>query len=67
METTFNTTASVNWLSAPLEAFRTRHQQYKVYRSTIRELSALSDRSLADLGLSRAMIKGLAREAAYGN
>lgn len=38
----------------------------KVYRTTLNELRDLSDRDLADLGLSRSMIKGIALEAAYG-
>lgn len=38
----------------------------KVYRTTLKELSDLSDRDLTDLGLSRSMIKGIALEAAYG-
>ena len=40
--------------------------QYRVYRTTIRVLSALSDRDLADLGLSRSMIADIAHEAAFG-
>ena len=36
------------------------------YRRTVRELSALSNRDLADLGISRGEIKYLAHEAAYG-
>ncbi|WP_341365450.1 DUF1127 domain-containing protein [Yoonia sp. BS5-3] len=39
----------------------------KVYRSTVAELESLSNRELADLGLSRSMIKSIAIEAAYGN
>lgn len=38
----------------------------KVYRQTVNELSALSNRELADLGLSRSGIKAIAMEAAYG-
>lgn len=38
----------------------------KVYKTTMDELSALSDRDLADLGVARSMIKGIAFEAAYG-
>jgi uncharacterized protein YjiS (DUF1127 family) len=37
-----------------------------VYVRTLRELEALSSRDLADLGIARAMIQQLAREAAYG-
>ena len=40
--------------------------QYRVYRQTLRELGALSNRDLADLGLSRSMIADVARVAAYG-
>ena len=39
----------------------------RVYRTTVSELDALSTRELADLGLSRSMIKGIAYEAAYGS
>ena len=66
METTYNTTANISWTAAPLEAFRVSMQKRRIYRDTVRELSALSDRALADLGLSRSMIKPIAREAAYG-
>ena len=37
-----------------------------VYRQTVRELNALTTRDLNDLGISRSMIHGLAREAAFG-
>lgn len=36
-----------------------------IYRQTLRELDALSNRDLADLGLSRGMIQSVAYEAAY--
>lgn len=39
----------------------------KVYTTTVAELSALTDRDLADLGLGRSEIKRIAIEAAYGN
>ncbi|MGO4917211.1 DUF1127 domain-containing protein [Pseudogemmobacter sp. W21_MBD1_M6] len=42
-----------------------RYARYTVYRNTINELSALSDRDLSDLGLGRSMIKSVAYEAAY--
>lgn len=37
-----------------------------VYAQTIRELNALTDRELADLGIARTSIADVAREAAYG-
>lgn len=40
--------------------------QYRSYRHTLAELEALSNRELSDLGLSRASIRDVAREAAYG-
>lgn len=65
METTFTTNSIVSWYSAPIETLRVHMQKRKIYRQTYRELSSLSDRALADLGLSRSMIKSLAHEAAY--
>lgn len=38
----------------------------RVYTETRRELEMLSDRDLADLGISRVQIGEIAREAAYG-
>jgi len=38
----------------------------KVYNTTVTELSALSDRDLADLGVFRSDIQTIARQAAYG-
>ncbi|EBA12787.1 DUF1127 domain-containing protein [Roseobacter sp. CCS2] len=38
----------------------------KTYRTTLSELETLSTRDLADLGISRSMIKAIAHEAAYG-
>jgi uncharacterized protein YjiS (DUF1127 family) len=42
-----------------------RYAKYKVYRATMAELAALSDRDLSDLGISRGMINAIATEAAY--
>ena len=39
----------------------------KVYRATYYELSMLTDRDLADLGIPRSDIRRLALEAAYGS
>ncbi|MCW8843080.1 MAG: DUF1127 domain-containing protein [Rhodobacteraceae bacterium] len=40
-------------------------ERHKVYRNTIHELSALTDRELADVGIPRSHIRRLARETAY--
>jgi uncharacterized protein YjiS (DUF1127 family) len=40
--------------------------QRRVYTRTVAELNALTDRELADLGISRLGIAEIAREAAYG-
>lgn len=37
-----------------------------VYLTTLRELAQLTDRDLADLGIHRSAIKGIAADAAYG-
>lgn len=50
------------WLNALRGVFARR----ALYNRTVRELSALSSRELADLGLSRSMITRVANEAAYG-
>jgi uncharacterized protein YjiS (DUF1127 family) len=39
-------------------------QRRRVYRTSVNELSALSDRDLSDLGVSRASIRRLALDAA---
>ena len=44
------------------EAFHRR----RVYNTTRNELAQLSNRELADLGISRSMISRIALEAAYG-
>jgi uncharacterized protein YjiS (DUF1127 family) len=36
----------------------------RTYRQTLRELTAMSDRDLADIGISRSLIGQVAREAA---
>ena len=43
-----------------------RHAQRRVYRQTLRELSVLSHRELADLGIARAEIGRIAWQSAYG-
>ena len=41
-------------------------RQRRVYAQTVAELNALTDRELADLGISRLAIADIAHEAAYG-
>ncbi|MBN9887327.1 DUF1127 domain-containing protein [Salipiger abyssi] len=38
----------------------------RLYKETFRELAALSNRELGDLGLNRSMIRRIAWQAAYG-
>lgn len=52
----------VGLLASLREAFR----RHRVYQQTVSELSALTNMELADLGLSRSMIRRVAIEAAYG-
>jgi uncharacterized protein YjiS (DUF1127 family) len=40
---------------------------HREYLATYDELNALSDRELADIGLSRWNVREVAREATYGN
>jgi uncharacterized protein YjiS (DUF1127 family) len=46
------------------EALKSRYSTWKRYSRTVQELEALSSRDLADLGITRADIPRLAREAA---
>lgn len=46
-----------------LEAAALRHAQRRVYRKTLEELAALSNRDLADLGLARSELRRIAYEA----
>lgn len=39
---------------------------FRLYRTTLDELNALSDRELADLGLSRLAIREVAYQSVYG-
>ena len=48
-----------------VEVLMNRLSRYRMYRRTLNELSALSDRELADLGLSRSGLRRMAYQAAY--
>jgi uncharacterized protein YjiS (DUF1127 family) len=43
-----------------------RVEKARVYRTTATELQNMSNRELADLGITRDAIKGIAIQAAYG-
>lgn len=47
------------------ENFKKSMRQRAMYRKTITELNALSNRELHDLGLNRSMITDIARNAVY--
>jgi len=53
-------------ISAFVTTAKTRMEQHRTFRRTVSELTALSDRELADLGINRSMIRSIATEAAYG-
>ena len=51
--------------SGVLGGLTQRFARYKTYRRTLDELHALSHRELADLGIHRSQIRGIAYRAAY--
>lgn len=53
-------------LGAALNHMMQRVADYRIYRATLSELQGLSDRSLADLGLHRSGLRGVALHAVYG-
>ena len=53
-------------ISEARAALADRYAKYSTYKVTLNELAGLSDRDLADLGINRTMIRGIATEAAYG-
>ena len=53
--------------TALLEKVAAARTRRKVYTTTVDELNNLSNRELADLGLTRTSIKSIAFGAAYGN
>ena len=50
-----------------LQSLKTRFKKYRLYRRTVSELSALSNHTLTDLGLTRNEIKRVAWQAAYSD
>ena len=57
-----NATGLARWIDDIRQAFALHRQ----YRTILGELDAMTDRELADLNLSRASIRDVAREAVYG-
>ncbi|MGR3624122.1 DUF1127 domain-containing protein [Pseudophaeobacter sp.] len=50
-----------------VEELGAKFARFRLYRQTVNELSSLSNRELADLGLHHSMIKRIALQAAYEN
>ena len=50
---------------AVFDTIREGYRSRAIYNRTVSELNALSDRELADIGISRSMITRVALEAAY--
>ena len=55
----------VDRLVSALTSVKEAIERRRLYTRTLDELNALTDRELADLGLSRAAVAEVAREAAY--
>ena len=55
----------VDRFASLFETFKLAAQRRRVYSQTLRELNALTDRDLVDLGISRGSISAIAREASY--
>ncbi|MFV0358371.1 DUF1127 domain-containing protein [Tropicimonas sp.] len=55
---------SANWFANAAESVRLAVRRQRAYRRTLAELSALTDRELADLNISRHSVRDIAREAA---
>ncbi len=54
-------------LNAWMETLGERRKRNVLYRRTLAELSSLTDRDLADLGVHRSEVHRIAHEAAYGS
>lgn len=54
-------------IAAVVKAVKEATRRRQVYNQTVRELAALNQRELSDLGIHASMIERIAREAAYGN
>ena len=56
----------VNRLQAVVATLKQAVRRRALYKRTLRELNALTEREMNDLGIYPAMISQVAREAAYG-
>lgn len=59
-----NTSVGVK-VSDFIQGWVARAEKRAIYTKTVNELQELSNRELADLGICRSAIKGIALEAAY--
>lgn len=62
-QATLNSTQTIGFASV-IKTAKTRFARYRLYRRTFNELSALSNRELADLGLHRSAIRRVSLQAA---
>jgi uncharacterized protein YjiS (DUF1127 family) len=54
------------WMGDVLAKWNVARERRAVYLQTLNELSAMSDRDLADINVARVSIEEIAHEAAYG-
>lgn len=64
--TTTSRPASTSFFADLAAGLTERLAAHRTYRATVNELSALGDRELDDLGVTRAEIPAIARQAALG-
>lgn len=62
--TTSRTAGFVSYFNALRDELAARINRSRVYRKTFNELNAMSDRELADIGLSRIQIADIAADTA---
>lgn len=67
--TTLTTNNTATWpdVKGWLKNYIRKYAQQKAYRLTVKELSALTDRELSDIGINRSMIHSVAMETHYDN
>ena len=58
-------TGLIGRLQAYVATLKEAARRRDVFRRTVRELNALSDREMSDLGIARIQVEDVAREAAY--